>query len=525
MAGLALGMAGASLALAPAASAADANKITSTVSPASNLKLQKKNGSDWVDTGTAVANTASAEFSGLADGTYRVVAENASCTTKASAEVAVSGDETEAANVGNLVCDFVPLTPTRLLDTRATATGITHIDPHSTINPTGNTGKANGDQITKVKVENIPGVPDGVNAVSLNVTGVDSTTSDNFITVWDCADNPVGDPPVDVDEGLEPDPPLASNLNLATNDIRPNAVVAKAGPDDTVCIYTRRSVHLVVDITGYFPSQNGNAHINLAGSPTRVLETRLSQKQVNYQGGKPVTGQVIRVDLGAPADSYLLNVTAVDGNGGWITVWDCTDTNTEDNDAPQGWPDPPATSNLNAEAGVISANLVVTKGNGSGEVCFYTSQSAHVIADLLGSFPTGSSYTPNGPRRVLETRTGIAGSPQVNHTGGKPAPGAVIVLDLYKDPDGDGPLTAPLTAPVKAVALNVTGTQPTTDGFVSVYPCVDASTAKPNASNLNLVTGQSRPNLVLTGLTNGKVCLYTQNGTHLVADLFGSFPG
>ena len=70
--------------------------------------------------------------------------------------------------------------------------------------------------------------------------------------------------------------------------------------------------------------------------------------------------------------------------------------------------------------------------------------------------------------------------------------------------------------------LNVTVTESATDGFVTVYPC---GTPRPLASNLNL-TGLVTPNLVAAKVGDGgRVCIYTSNETHLVADIAGYFPG
>ena len=70
--------------------------------------------------------------------------------------------------------------------------------------------------------------------------------------------------------------------------------------------------------------------------------------------------------------------------------------------------------------------------------------------------------------------------------------------------------------------LNVTGTAATADGHVTVYPC---GSPRPQASNLNLVAGQTAPNLVVVGVgTDGKVCLYTHGGTDLIADITGYQP-
>ena len=78
-----------------------------------------------------------------------------------------------------------------------------------------------------------------------------------------------------------------------------------------------------------------------------------------------------------------------------------------------------------------------------------------------------------------------------------------------------------VVATAKAVALNVTVTAPQSSGFVTAYPC---GQTRPTTSNLNFVAGQSVANLVVLQLpASGKVCLYTDDATHLVADVNGYF--
>ena len=54
-----------------------------------------------------------------------------------------------------------------------------------------------------------------------------------------------------------------------------------------------------------------------------------------------------------------------------------------------------------------------------------------------------------------------------------------------------------------AVALNVTVTQPSVDGYLTVYPC---GQAPPLASNLNFERGETIPNLVITKVGAGGGC-------------------
>ena len=58
-------------------------------------------------------------------------------------------------------------------------------------------------------------------------------------------------------------------------------------------------------------------------------------------------------------------------------------------------------------------------------------------------------------------------------------------------------------------------------GFATVYPC---GSPRPATSNLNFQTG-AVSNLVSAKVGDGgRVCIYTQNSTHLVADVNGYYP-
>ncbi len=77
-------------------------------------------------------------------------------------------------------------------------------------------------------------------------------------------------------------------------------------------------------------------------------------------------------------------------------------------------------------------------------------------------------------------------------------------------------------ADAKAVALNLTATEPTAAGFLRAYPC---GSAMPATSNLNFVRGQTIANSSVVGVgTGGKVCVYTSAPTQVVVDYTGYFP-
>ncbi|HEY6596313.1 MAG TPA: Ig-like domain-containing protein [Asanoa sp.] len=126
------------------------------------------------------------------------------------------------------------------------------------------------------------------------------------------------------------------------------------------------------------------------------------------------------------------------------------------------------------------------------------------------SQPTEATYQPLAPARILDTRSGV-GAPAAT----VPAGGSVTLQVT-----GRGGVPA---SGVGAAVLNVTVTQPTAAGYLTVYP---AGSSRPMVSNLNFVAGQTIPNLtaVKTG-TGGAVTLYNgSSGTvHLTADIAGYY--
>src|SRR5207245_2703186 len=82
-----------------------------------------------------------------------------------------------------------------------------------------------------------------------------------------------------------------------------------------------------------------------------------------------------------------------------------------------------------------------------------------------------------------------------------PAVGSGQSIDVQVTGVGGVPATG-----VAAAILNVTVTQPTANGYLTVYP---AGSGRPLASNLNFVAGQTVPNLVEVALgTGGKVSAF-----------------
>jgi hypothetical protein len=235
-------------------------------------------------------------------------------------------------------------------------------------------------------------------------------------------------------------------------------------------------------------------------TPDRILDTRSG---LGVAGPKPAAEQTITVPIlgrsGVPATGVtgvVMNVTAADATQpGYVTVWP---------DGPV-----PLASSLNLDlAEQTRANLVTVPVGADGSVRIFTSGGTHLIADVVGYYhPVSSSSSgrmkPLSPDRVLDTRDTT-----------KPLPDSTTVVPVL------GRAGVP-SAGVSAVVLNVTATNTTGAGFVTVWP----SGARPTASNLNpTAAGQSIPNQVIVPVgPDGSIRIYTDAGADLIVDAMGWF--
>ena len=117
------------------------------------------------------------------------------------------------------------------------------------------------------------------------------------------------------------------------------------------------------------------------------------------------------------------------------------------------------------------------------------------------------------PVRLFDTRRG---SPQGLRTVYQSKIGSDEVLEIQVTGVAGIPVSG-----VSAVSLNVTATGPTSEGFITVYPCGQV----PTASNLNFVSGQTIANAVLVPVDSrtGTICFYSSSETNLIADINGWF--
>ncbi|HKA03264.1 MAG TPA: hypothetical protein VKD67_03015 [Acidimicrobiales bacterium] len=407
---------------------------------------------------------------------------------------------------------FHPLAPSRLLDTRY-GVGITNgpIQAGDGRNSDPNPAKR-ADSIAnhELKVTGVGGVPNiGVSAVLINVTAVDPT-DDGFLAVYPKLARGVANPsdPIRVfneQSAYLPNYPNSSNLNFAAGDIVPNLVLARVGAGGKIRFNNYFGLtNTVADVVGWFDTGPGNGDGFVGITPTRILDTRDGTGKIGgrFNHGDSRTLTVAPSANGAvprDATAVVLNVTAANPtNEGYVTVW------------PHGIARPLA-SDLNTQPGQTRPNLVAAKVGDNGAVDLYTYcdqlGSVDLVADAVGYFKPGAGKVFGvDPQRLFDSRTGL------NTVRSAFGPGEARAIQVAGQAGVPGDATA--------VVLNVTVTEPTFAGFVTVWP---AGAPMPLASTLNFVAGQTVPNLVMVKLGDGGQVsfLNSAGSSHLLADVVG----
>ncbi len=154
-----------------------------------------------------------------------------------------------------------------------------------------------------------------------------------------------------------------------------------------------------------------------------------------------------------------------------------------------------------AAAGIERARWISSDGvhlTATGQAQF-----ALWLRQVAGGSVPGGSYTP--PTRRFQPNQRIE----------LPVAGEKVV--------GSDGVARTIPAGASAVAINITAVTPSLPGFITVWPC---DVARPDASNLNYVTGGAVANSVIAPVgASGKVCFYSNQETDFLVDITGWFSG
>jgi hypothetical protein len=377
---------------------------------------------------------------------------------------------------------FDSMTPARLVDTRT---------PRSTVDwDYAGTGKRSSGSTMRVRVAGRGGVAENAAAVSLNVTSVEPD-GPGFVTVFPC--------------GERPD---ASSLNLNVGHNVPNAVMTKLNGNGDVCIYTQTSTHLVVDVNGSIPTRSDLTTI----TPRRYLDTRADgatwDGESRGEGAVRASGTTkVRIagrgSVPANAKTVSINLTAVNAKTrGFATVVDCAATGA------------PTTSNINFEVAQPKANAVIAPIGSDGSICLFSHSTTDLIVDVNGYIDSDDGFTSFTSDRFMDTRAANLTFDNTYDGQGRRPAGQVTEIQV----EGRGNVTSA----AGAVAVQLTITSSSGDGFATIYPCGENI---PNASNVNYLSGEISSNAAMTRIgQDGKVCVYTHTTAHVIVDVAGWFP-
>jgi hypothetical protein len=229
-----------------------------------------------------------------------------------------------------------------------------------------------------------------------------------------------------------------------------------------------------------------------------------------------VAGSNVPAEPGVSA--VVVNVTAIGPSAGTVLTL---------------YPDGGAksnTSNLNPAAGTVVANLVEVAVGSDGKIDVLNGVGTTNLAlDVEGYVSTTVSgtaglYNPTAPTRVCDTRTGPGIGPnQCNGSGSASRPITPSTPLTFNVGTSGSPV--PSTG-VSAVVFNLTAIAPTANTVLTAYP---GGSAKPTASNVNLVAGAVVPNRVIVPVPHDcnatcTVTIYNSAGSVNVAvDIDGWF--
>jgi lysophospholipase L1-like esterase len=280
-------------------------------------------------------------------------------------------------------------------------------------------------------------------------------------------------------------PPATSSLNFGNSGSRSATTAVALDSGGRFCVRSSRSVDLAVDLQGALSPSSGSSFVPRA--PSRLLDTREPPRSARLGVGQQI--ELILPSAGALAPTGgIINVTVINPvAGAAVSVGPC---------------DRVSPAIASAPSGSIAANSAWVRADALGRFCVRSTAATDVAIDLHGVFVDGpgAALQLAVPARALDTRAGIGGWI------GMPAPFQPLSIH-------------PTGVPTDAVAYmyTVTSTQPLGTGFVVSWPCPNA---RPTVSILNHLPGSSVANSTVSA---PDMCLATNRGAHLIADLVGWF--
>lgn len=328
--------------------------------------------------------------------------------------------------------------------------------------------------VATVVAAGVGGVPSNATAVMANIAVV-GPNGPGHLTAYPC-------------DRARPDTAM---LTYIAGETRSGSTLVQLDPAGRLCVYSRAGADVVVDVQGYVADSSSPETFN----PVRVFDTR---------NAKPINGGIRLkmselpgiVAINGNADlngitGLWLNVTAVLAPAaGYVTV-----------ERAGGFSDPYApTARLNYDAVRAQTNLMYVRLY-QGEAWLATSNTAHLIIDVVGLSRHPDSLVAVDIIRELDTRSGGSSS-------GRLQPGVPVEVNVADDFQGVTPT---------AVLVNLAVVNPSAQTHVTVYPC---GSRVPDVANANVGARATVSNAALVPVgANGKICVVSVAATDVVVDL------
>jgi hypothetical protein len=128
--------------------------------------------------------------------------------------------------------------------------------------------------------------------------------------------------------------------------------------------------------------------------------------------------------------------------------------------------------------------------------------------------PSASIWVPVAPSRFVDTRAAGVTVDGDDQATGRMSAGSQRRITIAGR--GEVPANA------RGVLANVTAVRPSTNGYVTVHPCVEPV---PTTASLNYTTGINLGNEVMIGLDAGDLCIFTSSEIDVTVDVVGYIPG
>ncbi|MEM1334722.1 MAG: hypothetical protein AAGG08_14820, partial [Actinomycetota bacterium] len=245
--------------------------------------------------------------------------------------------------------------------------------------------------------------------------------------------------------------------------------------------------------------------------PARLYDSRAdgdTVDDVQRRSGRVTAGSTTRIIVAerasVPADAAgaVLNITAVQPTTpGFFTIFPCDE-------------EQPGSSTLNYVVGANQANGSTVALDGDGDVCIFSSGETHLLVDVTGFLPAGSTVTTVAPARLYESRPGNPTKDGLQQGTGRRAARSTTRVEIAG--------RAGIPNGAAGAVVNLTVVRPDRNGFLTVFPC---DQDQPGSSTMNYTANQNLANGATVALdAAGDICVFTSATTDLIVDVTAHVP-